>query len=70
MNLERLNLKDNNQITSYNLEGFEYPLALILANFKLKWINLTNAKISGDGALKFMNKMEESLNSIYLLNKN
>ena len=29
----------------------------------MKWITLTNAKISCDGALKFMNKMEELLNS-------
>ena len=69
-NLERLNLKDNNQINSYYVEGFEYPLALILEKFKLKWINLTNAKISGDGALKIMNKMEELLtnNKLYLEN--
>ena len=69
-NLERLNLKDNNQISSQSVEGFEYPLALILEKFKLKWINLTNAKINGEGALKFMNKMEELLNNnkLYLEN--
>ena len=69
-NLERLNLKDNNQISSKSVEGFEYPLALILEKFKLKWINLTNAKISGEGALKFVNKMESLLNDnkLYLEN--
>ena len=69
-NLERLNLKDNSQINSNNVEGNEYPLALILEKFKLKWINLTNAKICGEGALKFMNKMEELLinNKLYLKN--
>ena len=69
-NLERLNLKDNNQITSKSVEGFEYPLALLLEKFKLKWINLTNAKINGEGALKLMNKMEEllNINKLYLEN--
>jgi hypothetical protein len=69
-NLERLNLKDNSQINSSSIEGNEYPLALILEKFKLKWINLTNAKICGEGALKFMNKMEELLinNKLYLNN--
>ena len=69
-NLERLNLKDNNQINSQTLEEFEHPLALIFQKFKLKWINLTNAKLGGEGALKLIKKMEELLgeNKLFLQN--
>ena len=69
-NLERLNLKDNNQINSQTVEGFEHPLALIFQKFKLKWINLTNAKLGGEGALKLIKKMEELLgeNKLFLQN--
>ena len=70
LNLERLNLKDNNKINDETKNNFEHPLALILEKFKLKWINLTNAKIYGTGALKFINKMGELLdiNKLYLEN--
>ena len=70
-NLERLNLKDNNQIIDNNTNSeYEHPLAMILEKFKLKWINLTNAKIGGSGALKFFKKMDELLsqNKLYLQN--
>ena len=52
-NLERLNLKDN-QITDITSNAFEHPLCLILRKFKLKWLNLTNAKIGNSGACKFL----------------
>ena len=61
-NLQRLNLKDNSQINDKTNEDFEHPLALILEKFKLRWINLTNAKIGGFGALKFIEKMGVLLN--------
>ena len=60
-NLERLNLKDNAQIDDTIKEGKQHPIALILERFKLKWINLTNAKLNGTAALQLTNKMEELL---------
>ena len=54
LNLDRLNLKDNNQITDIKNDQFEHPLGLILGKFKLKWINLTNAKLGNSGVIKFL----------------
>ena len=69
-NLERLNLKDNNHINEKAKDGFEHPLCLILERFKLKWINLTNAKICGSGTLKLVEKMDElyQKNKLFLEN--
>ena len=69
-NLERLNLKDNTHINGTAKNNFEHPLSLILEKFKLKWINLTNAKIAGEGTLKFVEKMGELLdkNKLFLEN--
>ena len=69
-NLERLNLKDNTHINGTTKNNFEHPLSLILEKFKLKWINLTNAKIAGEGTLKFVEKMGELLdkNKLFLEN--
>jgi len=69
-NLERLNLKDNTHINGRTKNNFEHPLSLILEKFKLKWINLTNAKISGEGTLKLAEKMDELLdkNKLFLEN--
>ena len=69
-NLERLNLKDNNHIVGTVKNNYEHPLCLILEKFKLRWINLTNAKIRGEGALKFVGKMGELLdkNKLFLEN--
>ena len=52
--LERLNLKDNNQITDTTNDDFEHPLSLLLKRFGLKWLNLTNAKLGNKGAIKFL----------------
>jgi len=54
LNLDRLNLKDNNQITDTKNDEFEHPLGLLLEKFKLKWLNLTNAKLSNNGVCKFL----------------
>ena len=69
-NLERLNLKDNNHINENVKNNSEHPLALILEKFKIKWMNLTNAKIGGIGTLKLIKKMEELLdkNKLFLEN--
>ena len=69
-NLERLNLKDNTHINGRTKNNLEHPLSLILEKFKLKWINLTNAKISGEGTLKLAEKMDELLdkNKLFLEN--
>ena len=53
-NLERLNLKDNNQIVDIQNNKFEHPLGIILRKFKLKWLNLTNAKLGNSGVCKFL----------------
>ena len=53
-NLERLNLKDNNQIVDIQNDKFEHPLGIILRKFKLKWLNLTNAKLGNSGVCKFL----------------
>ena len=69
-NLERLILKDNNQITDISNDLFEHPLGLILRRFKLKWLNLTNAKLGNSGVSKFL-KVYLSLmkeNKIYMEN--
>lgn len=63
-NLDRLNLKDNNQITDIKNDQFEHPLGLILEKFKLKWLNLTNAKLGNSGISKFLNKY------LYLMKQN
>ena len=55
LNLDRLNLKDNSQITDIKNDQFEHPLGLILSKFKLKWLNLTNAKLGNSGVCKFLN---------------
>jgi hypothetical protein len=47
-------LKDNNQITDISNNQFEHPLGLILRRFKLKWLNLTNAKLGNSGVCKFL----------------
>ena len=54
LNLDRLILKDNNQITDISNNQFEHPLGLILRRFKLKWLNLTNAKLGNNGVCKFL----------------
>ena len=54
LNLDRLILKDNNQITDISNNQFEHPLGLILRRFKLKWLNLTNAKLGNSGVCKFL----------------
>jgi hypothetical protein len=51
-NLERLNLMDN-IIADITNNNFEHPLCLILRKFKLRWLNLTNAKIGNSVACKF-----------------
>ena len=52
--LERLNLKDNNQITEKTNGDFEHPLSLLLKRFGLKWLNLTNARLGNKGTIKFL----------------
>ena len=52
LNLEKINLKDNNNIT--DIKRDEHPLGMILRRFKLKWINLTNAKLGNSGTCKFL----------------
>ena len=61
--LNRLNLKDNPEITDNDTKNSEYehPLALIIEKFKLKWLNLTNAKLGGKGINKLFKKMIELL---------
>ena len=54
LNLDRLNLKDNSQIMDTRNDQFEHPLGLILGKFKLKWLNLTNAKLGNSGVCKFL----------------
>ena len=52
--LERLNLKDNNQITDKTNGEFDHPLSLLLKRFGLKWLNLTNARLGNKGTMKFL----------------
>ena len=52
--LDRLNLKDNNQITEKTNGEFEHPLSLLLKRFCLKWLNLTNARLGNKGTMKFL----------------
>ena len=54
LNLDKLILKDNNQITDISNNLFEHPLGLILRRFKIKWLNLTNAKLGNSGVCKFL----------------
>ena len=49
LNLNKLILKDNNQIGESKNDKFEHPLGLILRKFKLKWLNLTKAKLKNRG---------------------
>ena len=70
INLTRLNLKDNNQITDVTNALFEHPLGLILRKFKLKWLNLTNAKLKNSGTYKFLKVFLELMKEkkVYLEN--
>ena len=68
-NLEKINLKDN-IITDTENNDFEHPLGLLLGIFKLKTLNLTNAKLGNSGVCKFLkvylNLMKE--NKIFMEN--
>ena len=68
--LNKLILKDNNQIGDTTNDKFEHPLGLILRKFKLKWLNLTNAKLKNSGTCKFLKTFLELMkeNKIYLEN--
>ena len=70
--LNRLNLKDNPEITDNDTKNSEYehPLALIIEKFKLKWLNLTNAKLAGKGINKLFKKMSELLETNQLFIEN
>ena len=70
--LNRLNLKDNPEITDNDTKNSEYehPLALIIEKFKLKWLNLTNAKLGGKGINKLFKKMSELLETNQLFIEN
>ncbi len=70
--LNRLNLKDNPEITDNDTKnsGYEHPLALIIEKFKLKWLNLTNAKLGGKGINKLFKKMSELLETNQLFIEN
>jgi hypothetical protein len=70
--LNRLNLKDNPEITDNDTKNSEYehPLALIIEKFKLKWLNLTNAKLGGKGINKLFKKMIELLETNQLFIEN
>jgi hypothetical protein len=70
--LNRLNLKDNPEITDNDTKNSEYehPLALIIEKFKLKWLNLTNAKLTGKGINKLFKKMIELLETNQLFIEN
>ena len=70
--LNRLNLKDNPEITDNDTKNSEYehPLALIIEKFKLKWLNLTNAKLAGKGINKLFKKMIELLETNQLFIEN
>lgn len=68
-NLEKINLKDN-IITDTENNDFEHPIGLLLRVFKLKFLNLTNAKMGNSGVCKFLtvylNLMKE--NKIFMEN--
>ena len=70
--LNRLNLKDNPEITDNDTKNSEYehPLALIIEKFELKWLNLTNAKLGGKGINKLFKKMIELLETNQLFIEN
>ena len=70
--LNQLNLKDNPEITDNDTKNSEYehPLALIIEKFKLKWLNLTNAKLGGKGINKLFKKMSELLETNQLFIEN
>ena len=70
--LNRLNLKDNPEITDNDTKNSEYehPLAQIIEKFKLKWLNLTNAKLGGKGINKLFKKMIELLETNQLFIEN
>ena len=70
--LNRLNLKDNPEITDNDTKNSEYehPLALIIEKFKLNWLNLTNAKLAGKGINKLFKKMIELLETNQLFIEN
>ena len=70
--LNRLNLKDNPEITDNDTKNSEYehPLAQIIEKFKLKWLNLTNAKLAGKGINKLFKKMIELLETNQLFIEN
>ena len=70
--LNRLNLKDNPEITDNDTKNSEYehPLAQIIEKFKLKWLNLTNAKLGGKGINKLFKKMSELLETNQLFIEN
>ena len=70
--LNQLNLKDNPEITDNDTKNSEYehPLALIIEKFKLKWLNLTNAKLAGKGINKLFKKMIELLETNQLFIEN
>ena len=61
-----LNLTDNDTKNS----EYEHPLALIIEKFKLKWLNLTNAKLAGKGINKLFKKMIELLETNQLFIEN
>ena len=71
-NLEKLNLKDNFDITDNDIKNnkYEHPLVLLLKIFKLKNLNLTNIKFGGKVAMKLFKKMEELIdkNQLFLEN--
>ena len=70
--LNRLNLKDNPEITDNDTKNSEYehPLAQIIEKFKLNWLNLTNAKLGGKGINKLFKKMIELLETNQLFIEN
>ena len=70
LNLNKLILKDNNQITDTTNDEFEHPLGLLLRKFKLKWLNLTNAKLKNSGTCKFLKIFKDLMkeNRIYMEN--
>ena len=70
--LNRLNLKDNPEITDNDTKNSEYehPLAQIIEKFKLNWLNLTNAKLGGKGINKLFKKMSELLETNQLFIEN
>ena len=70
--LNRLNLKDNPEITDNDTKNSEYehPMAQIIEKFELKWLNLTNAKLGGKGINKLFKKMIELLETNQLFIEN